>query len=111
MILKTSKFLGCCYSDEISELQFFGKKFNAIVEKENLILSFELMKGLDKEDVLSKIKEFTFFEFQDKYLQNRLLNLMQNAPNATKVYLRVANHSFAVKHLKITYNGFVIRMI
>lgn len=111
MILKTSKFLGCCYSDEISELQFFGKKFNAVVENETLILSFELMKGLDKEDVLSKIKEFTFFEFQDKYLQNKLLNQMQNAPNAKKVHLKIANHSFVVKHLKITYNGFVIRMV
>ncbi|MDO6738941.1 hypothetical protein [Wenyingzhuangia sp. 2_MG-2023] len=111
MILKLSKFFGTCYSDDVSELQFFGKRFQAEIHQNILTLSFELMKGLDKDEIEDKTTQFTFYEIEDLYLQKKLSATIQNFSQVTKITLCVNNHSYPVKHLKLTYKGFVLRLV
>lgn len=111
MILKNSKFCGICYSDEKSELQFFGKEFKVRTEDKKLILSFKLMKGLDKEEVLENIKGLTFFEIQDQFIQHRLMKLLQESPQVTTIFLELNDYTFSVKRLKILMQGFLLRMV
>lgn len=111
MILRSSKFFGFCYADGIGEKEFFGKNFNIDIDKDCLKISFQLMRGLDVINIKYNIKEYTFFEIEDNYLKNKLIQTLNESPQVKKLFLLKGTDYYPIKHLKLTRKGFVIRLV
>lgn len=111
MVLRASKFFGFCYADSISEKEFFGKNFSISIEKDCLMMSFQFMKGLDVINIKYNIKEYTFFEIEDDYLKNKLINVLNESPQVKKIFLLKGTEYYSIKHLKLTRKGFMIKLI
>ncbi|MGY5353119.1 hypothetical protein ACXGQW_11295 [Wenyingzhuangia sp. IMCC45533] len=111
MLIRSSKFYGFCYADEISEKEFFAKNFEANIEDEFLILSFTFVKGLDKALIEKNVGSYRFFEIEDTYIMNKVVKVLNEFPAIRKVQLHIKN-SFVtkVKHLKITVKGLKISL-
>jgi len=111
MILRASKFFGFCYADGISEKEFFGKNFKVDIKKDCLKISFQLMRGLDVVNIKYNIKAYTFFEIEDDYLKNKLIQTLNESPQVKKLFLLKGTDYYPIKHLKLTRKGFVIRLV
>ena len=111
MMLRKSKFFGYCSADDLDEFSFFAKNFKAEVEREVLNLSLEFVKGLDVDEIQHKIENYTFFEIEDTYLKNKLLKLLNELPQIKKIMFLKGVHFYAVKRLKITSKGFLIKLV
>ncbi len=111
MVLRASKFFGYCYSDEISEKEFFGKNFTVNICENELIFSFDIMRGLDAIEVKKTLLKFTFFEIEDVFLKNKILKTLNEFPQAKKISLQLATQKNAIKQLKITHKGFLLRLV
>lgn len=112
MLLRASKFYGFCYSDEISEKEFFAKNFEATVANDFLILSFAFMRGLDKDRITQNVSAYSFFEIEDTYLKNKIVTVLNEFPGIKKVQLHIkGSFKTNVKHLKITFKGIKITLI
>jgi|GEM_PF-4035854 len=111
MILRASKFFGFCYTDGIGEKEFFGKNFKVDIENDSLKISFQLMRGLDVVNIKYDIKSYTFFEIEDDYLKNKLIQTLNESPQVKKLFLLKGTEYYAIKHLKLTRKGFVIRLV
>ena len=111
MILRASKFFGYCYADGIDEKEFFAKNFTIEIEKEVLKMSFELMRGLDAICVKEYVNDYTFFEIEDHFLKNKLITILNQFPQVKKLMFLKGTDYYAIKHLKITHKGFVIKLV
>ncbi|WP_010136250.1 hypothetical protein [Ochrovirga pacifica] len=111
MLLKKTKFFGICYADEMEEMQFFAREFCANVQGNQLVFSFVLMKGLDKELVEKNLATCTFFEIEDLFIQKKITALLKEAYQIKKISLVVNHQTFYLKQLKLKLKGFVMRTI
>ena len=110
LILRKSKFFGYSYADEIAELSFYAQNFSVKVENDVLKISFELMKGLDFDQVNQYLSQLSFFEIQDQYLKHKLLKTLNEIPQIKKIQFFKIDHYYNVKKLKFTLNGFLLSL-
>lgn len=110
MILRVSKFFGFCYADELMESEFFAKNFTAFVDNDKLIFSFEWVRGLDLKKIKPQLKDYRFFEIEDVFLRNKLIDVVQENNNIKKMKLEIGDFSTYIKHLKFTHKGVIIKL-
>ncbi|GGF72162.1 hypothetical protein [Wenyingzhuangia marina] len=110
-ILRTSKVFGFCYADELQESEFFAKNFSVSIQENNLIFSFDFMRGLDLQKIKSNIKDYRFFEIEDVYLRNKLIEVVKENNHIKKMKLTIGEYSSYIKELKFNHKGFVIKLI
>lgn len=110
MILRTTKFFGLCYSDELSERQFFAKKFKVLIEKDEIQFSFDLMRGLDFKIIKDQLSSYIFFEIEDVFLRNKLIFFIKENINLKIMKINIGDHSTHIKRLKFTKQGFKFQL-
>lgn len=110
MILRASKFFGFCYADELLESEFFAKNFKITVQEQKLIFSFEWVRGLDLKKIKSQLKDYHFFEIEDIYLRNKLIEAVKVHSDIKKMKLKIDDSSAYIKSLKFTNKGFIIKL-
>lgn len=112
MILRASKFFGFCYADEHPEKEFFAKNFNVALKDDIAEFSFEFMRGLDLIDIKRNVNEYQFFEFEDRYLANRITKFLEENSHVKIIKFTVnGQKALTVKQLKITIKGFSIKLV
>ncbi|MGY5353911.1 hypothetical protein [Wenyingzhuangia sp. IMCC45467] len=110
MILRASNFFGFCYADEIAECEFFAKNFSFILQQNNLVFSFLWVRGLDLKKIKPNITAYQFFEIEDVYLRNKLIEVIKKHNHIKKMSLQVDTELFYIKKLKFTHKGFRIEV-
>jgi len=111
MVLRTSRFFGYCYADELSEKAFYAKNFIAEIKESNLKLSFTFVKGLDLELIKLDLMHYTFFEIQDIYLKNKLIKVLNEFPQVKRIQFLKAGEYVQIVQLKITTKGFLFKLV
>ncbi|ANW95708.1 hypothetical protein AXE80_05195 [Wenyingzhuangia fucanilytica] len=109
--LRTSKFFGFCYADEIQECEFFAKNFKVLVQENSLVFSFDFMRGLDVLKIKPQLTLYRFFEIEDVYLRDKLIDTIKENSEIKKLSFKIDDYKAHIKSLKFTSNGFVIKLI
>ncbi|MDB4297545.1 hypothetical protein N9901_02190 [Flavobacteriaceae bacterium] len=110
MFVKKSKFFGVIYSDEISELQFFGKELSISVAGEVMDLQFKLMRGLDGLRIRLQLQNFNCLEFQDDYIVKQFSNVLNAYPQVKYFKLKLNDQAYKVTYIKVNIRGLVLSL-
>ena len=101
--LRTTKFFTCCYSDSISEKQFFAKNCTAFFEGKYTVVSFEIRKGLDFDSFQVHESDFDVFVIEDAYLVKKATLFLKEKTDRPFFKLQIIHKgtSYEWKVLKI----------
>ena len=110
MILRASKFFGFCYADELLESEFFAKNFSVTAKENVLIFSFNWMRGLDYLRIKPQITIYCFYEIEDVYLRNKLMQVIKANSDIKKMKIEIDDFTAFIKQLKFTNKGFIIKL-
>jgi hypothetical protein len=89
--LRTSKFFTIFYGDQISEKEFYAKKFQVSINDDRAIFKMDLMQLLDCTSMPKHALEFDTFSLEDALLTSKI-----------KMFLK-SNED--LKYFKLLING------
>lgn len=103
---RATKFFTYCYSDSISEKQFFAKNCLAFFEGKYTIFSFKICKGLDFDIFQVQQSSFEVFVIEDAYLVKKATLLLKEKTESPFFKLRIIHkgksYDWKIKKVKVS---------